>query len=144
MPEIHLRHLLTALADQLINIKNEYSNVRKQEIQDIFIKTYWTKLAFNMEWLTKTLRTCLKEQALKNYCVIKYLILLKNPKHDRYQKGLASMVHTFFDKKSSGGAVKSKIISNQQLAKEIHKPVIRKFEKRNVHSSFIEFFRVLI
>ena len=70
--------------------------------------------------------------------MIKYLILLKNPKHDGYQKGLASMVHTFFDKKSSGDAVKSKIISNQQLAKEIHKPVIRKFEKRNVHSSFIE------
>ena len=26
---------------------------------------------------------------------------------------------------------------NQQLAKELHKPIIRKFEKREVYSSFI-------
>ena len=29
-----------------------------------------------------------------------------NPKYDGYQRGLASMVYTFFDKKSSGGAIK--------------------------------------
>ena len=30
------------------------------------------------------------------------------------------------------------IMSNQELAEELHKPIIRKFEKRNVHSSFID------
>ena len=29
----------------------------------------------------------------------------KNPKYDGYQKGLASMVYKFFDKKTAGGAV---------------------------------------
>ena len=34
----------------------------------------------------------------------------------------------------SGGAVKNEIMQN----KELHKPIIRKFEKRKVHSSFID------
>ena len=46
------------------------------------------------------------------------------------------MFYTFFDKKSSGSSVKSKIMSNQQLTEELPKPIIRKFEKRKVYSSF--------
>ena len=30
-----------------------------------------------------------------------------NPKYDGYEKGLASMVHKFFDKKSKGSDIKS-------------------------------------
>ena len=33
--------------------------------------------------------------------------IAKNPKYGRYQKGLASMVYEFFDKKTSGGTVKN-------------------------------------
>ena len=53
----------------------------------------------------------------------------KNPKYDGYQRGLPSMIDNFFDKQSSGGAVKSEIISKQQLAKELHKLIVRTFEK---------------
>ena len=61
--------------------------------------------------------------------------IAKNPKYDGYQRGLASMVYKFFDKKSSGsGIVNNK--ENIQLAEELHKPIIRKFEKRKVYSSF--------
>ena len=42
------------------------------------------------------------------------------------------MVHKFFVKKTtSDGAIKSR--QNQQLANEIHKPMIRRFEKRIVY-----------
>ena len=45
------------------------------------------------------------------------------------------MVYKFFDKKSEGsGIVNSK--ENIQLAKELHKPIIRKFEKIKMYSSF--------
>ena len=45
------------------------------------------------------------------------------------------MVYTFFDKKSeASGIVNYK--ENIQLAEELHKPIIRNFEKRKVHSSF--------
>ena len=44
----------------------------------------------------------------------------------------------FSKKKTSGETVKNEIISNKELAEELHKPVIRKFEKRKVHSPFID------
>ena len=59
----------------------------------------------------------------------------ENLKYDGYQKNLASMVYKCFDKKSPNGAVNSKTMPNHKLAKEWHKPVIRKFEKRNANSS---------
>ena len=63
--------------------------------------------------------------------------IAKNPKSDGYQRGLASMVYTFFDKKTSGSGTKNENISNKELAEELHKPTIRKFKERKVHSTFI-------
>ena len=68
----------------------------------------------------------------------KACIIAKNSKHDGYQRGLASMVFKFSDETTGGGAVKNGIIQNKELAEEVHKTVIRKFEKRKVHSSFID------
>ena len=48
------------------------------------------------------------------------------------------MVYKFFDKKTSGSGIKNENISNKQLAEELHKPIIRKFKKRKVHSPFID------
>ena len=48
------------------------------------------------------------------------------------------MVYKFFDKKTSGSGIKNENISNNQLAEELHKPIIRKFNKRKVHSAFID------
>ena len=42
----------------------------------------------------------------------------------------------FSIKKPSGGAVKIDIIPNQQLAEELQKPIIRKFEQWKLYSSF--------
>ena len=52
--------------------------------------------------------------------------IAKNPKYDEYQRGLVSMVYKFFDKKSTGsGIANNEIKQNLQLAKELHKPIIR-------------------
>ena len=40
--------------------------------------------------------------------------------------------------KSEGDAVKNEIMSNKELAEESCKPILRKFEKQKVHSSFID------
>ena len=53
--------------------------------------------------------------------------IASNPIYDGYQRGLASMVYRFVDKKSKGSGIKNEIKKNQQLANEIHKPIIRKF-----------------
>ena len=62
--------------------------------------------------------------------------IAKHSKYDGYQRGLASMVYKFFDKKSKGSGVNIPLEFNKQLAKELHKPIIRKFKKRKVYSGF--------
>ena len=61
--------------------------------------------------------------------------IASDPKYDGYQRGLASMVYKFFDKKSSGSGIANE--PNYQLANELHKLIIRKFKKRRVYSSFL-------
>ena len=61
--------------------------------------------------------------------------IAKDPKYDGYQRGLASMVYKFFDSKVLGSGAKL-IPKNEQLANELHKPNIRKFEKRKIYSTF--------
>ena len=69
--------------------------------------------------------------------------IAKDPKYDGYQRGLASMVYTFFDSKVSGSCAK-RIPQNKQLANELNKPVIRKFEKRRIIQHLKIIFGVLI
>ena len=74
----------------------------------------------------------------------KFFKIANNSKYDGYQRGSASTVYEFSDKKISAGngvatlanksAIKS--TSNQQLLNELHKPFIRKFKRRRVYSSF--------
>ena len=51
--------------------------------------------------------------------------IANNPKYNGYQRGSASMVYKFFDKKSKGSCIVNE--QNYQLANELHKPIIRKF-----------------
>ena len=55
-----------------------------------------------------------------------------NPEYDSYQRDLVSMVYKFFDKKSTGSGIASSSI----LADELHKPIIKKINKRKVYSQF--------
>ena len=60
--------------------------------------------------------------------------IVSDQKYDDYQRGLASMVCKFFDKKFSGSGVVNQ--PNYQLANELHKTIIQKFKKRKVYLSF--------
>ena len=82
--------------------------------------------------------------------------IAKIPRYDGYQRGLASMVYKFFDKKSKESGVNmhanDKIKQNQrpldlathQLAKELHKPIIRKIKKEQIIQYLKIIFGVLI
>ena len=73
--------------------------------------------------------------------------------YDGYQRGLASMVYKFFDSKvapldkktmsDKGNAKRAakpssleRTENNKILAEELHKPIIKKFNKRKVSSQF--------
>ena len=52
------------------------------------------------------------------------------------------MVYKFFDKKHSGGVIKS--LSNQQLANDLHKPIIKKNKKKEFILHLKTIFGMLI
>ena len=59
--------------------------------------------------------------------------IARNHGYDGYQRPLASIVYKFCDKKT-----RSEISVHEQLAKELHKPVIKKFKRRKVYARFKE------
>ena len=70
--------------------------------------------------------------------------IASNPEYDGYQRGLASMVYKFFDKKKSIGSGTADPSSLERvaepnslkLADELHKTVIKKFNRRKVYLQF--------
>ena len=77
-----------------------------------------------MIWLIEILKTV--DKFLRD----KAFNIAKDPKYDGYQRGLAFMVYNFFDKKTAGSGIKF------MQQNELHKPIIRKFKKRKVYSTF--------
>ena len=62
--------------------------------------------------------------------------IAKSSKYRGYQKGLASLVYKLFDKNSKGSGVTIQLEFNEQLAKELHKLIIRNFNRRVDFSGF--------
>ena len=48
------------------------------------------------------------------------------------------MVYNFLWQKNSPETVKNELVSNKELAEELRKPIVKKFEKRKVDSPFID------
>ena len=74
--------------------------------------------------------------------------IAKDPNYDGYQRGLASMVYKFFDKKSKGSGgkhVNTKLTpQNQQLGERLHKPIIKNLKKERYRQDLKIIFEVLI
>ena len=65
--------------------------------------------------------------------------IAKNLQYDVYQRGLASKVYKFFDKKTKGRGVtlaNKSISPNEHIAEELHTSITIKFNKRKVYSAF--------
>ena len=160
IPEMHLRQL------QFVYSACGPFTRHKERIKE-FKRTGDTRLLYRNE-LDKA---CFKhDAAYAKYKDVEYRLIsnqklrnsaydiASNPKYDGYQRGLASMVYTFFDskvapldKKTMSGKVNAKSTAepsasarsslertsnNKILAEELHKPVIKKFNKRKVYSQF--------
>ena len=126
--------------DHLLNINKKIQKFKETGDTNYIYKNELDKACFAHDaaysaskYLTK--RT-VADKILKN----RAFNIAKDQKYDGYQRGLASMIYKFFDKKSKGSGAKhvnTKLApQNQQLAEELHKPIIRKFEKRKVHAAF--------
>ena len=137
MPEMHLRQpwftcsacgLFTKNKEKIQKFKEtgDTSDIYKNELH----KAYFQHDMAYGDFKDLTKRT-VADKVLRD----KVFKIASDQKYDGYQWGLASMVYKFFDKKSQGSGLANNK-ENIQLADELHKPIIRKFKKRKVYSSF--------
>ena len=57
--------------------------------------------------------------------------LLANRRYDEYQRALSSIFYKIFDKKTV-----SRMSVKKQPAEKLHKPLTKKFKRRNVYARF--------
>ena len=77
-----------------------------------------------------------KRTAADKFLRDKEINIAKDPKYHEYQRGLVYRLdYKFFDKKTAGSGIKS-MQENEQLAENLHKPIVRKFRKRRMYSTF--------
>ena len=85
-----------------------------------------------------------RRSASENVLRDKAFNIAKNPKYDGFRRGLASMVYKFFDKNSKVSRVNNGIKQNDQLAKELHKPIIKNLKEEKYIHYLKTIFGVLI
>ena len=125
--------------DHLINI-NKIQKFKETGDTNYIYKNELDKACFAHDAAYSDSKDLMKRTVADKILKNRAFSIAKDPKYDGYQRGLASMVYNFFDKKSKGSGVKqvnTKLIpQNEQLADELHEPIFRKFEKRKVYSAF--------
>ena len=128
--------------DPLLKINKELKNLKKTGDTSYIHKNELDKACFQHDMAYGDYKDLAKRTAADKVLTDKAFKIASDQKYDGCQRGLASMVYKFFDKKSQGKRLANK--ENIQLADQLHKPIIRKFKKRKVYSSFRDNIWVLI
>ena len=138
MPEMHLRQpgFTYSVCGLFTKHKQRIQKFMKTGNTDFIYRDELDKACFLHDAAYSDSKDLVKRTQLDKILKNKAFKIANNPKYDGYERGLASMVYKFLDKKSKGSGIKNDVKENQQLANELHKPIIRKFKKRKVYSSF--------
>ena len=139
MPEMHLKQPRFTYSACGPFTKNEERIQKFKETGDTkyIYKNELDKACFQHDMAYGDFKDLAKRTASDKVLRDKAFKIASNPKYDGYQRGLASMVYKFFDKKSAGsGVANNEIKQNLQLTEELHKPIIRNLKKRTVYSGF--------
>ena len=101
------------------------------------------KACFQHDMAYRDFKDLAKRTAADKVLRNKTFNIAKDPKYDGYQRGLASIFYKFFNKNTPGSDIKS-MAQNEKLDEELRKPIIRKFKKGKVYSTFKDNIWVLI
>ena len=127
MPEIHLKQpgFTYSACGPFTKTKEQIQKFKETGDTNYIYKNELDKACFQHDMAYGDFKDLKRRTASDKILRDKAFNIAKNPKYDGYQRGLASMVYKFFDKKSKGsGVVNNEIKQNLQLAKELHKTVI--------------------
>ena len=137
MPEMHLRQpqVVYSACGPFTKNKERIQKFKETGDTSYIYKNELDKACFQHDMAYGDFKDLAKRTAAEKVLRDKAFKIANDQKYDGYQRGLASMVYKFFDKKSQGKGVANNN-ENIQLANELHKPIIKKFNKRKVYSSF--------
>ena len=134
MPEMHLKQLgfTYSTCGPFIKNKERIKKIKETGDTNYIYKNELDKACFQHDMAYGDFKDLKRRTASDKVLRDKAFNIFKSPKYDGYQRGLASVVYNFFDKKSallpdksvSGGGVIIQLECNEQLAKELHKPII--------------------
>ena len=140
MPEMHLRQpgFIYISCEPFTKNKERMQKFKETEDWGYIYQNKLDKACFQHDAAYENFKYLTRRTTSDKISHDKAFSIATNPKYDGYQRRLASIVYKFFDKKTSGGAIKNENMSNKEVAGELHKPIIIKFNKRKVNSSFID------
>ena len=127
MPEMHLRQpgFTYSACGPFTKNKERIEQFMKTGNTDFIYRNELDKACFQHDMAYGKSKDLVKRTQSDKVLRDKAFKIASDPKYDGYQRGLASMVYKFFDKKSKGSGIANE--PNYQLANELHKPIIRKF-----------------
>ena len=144
MPEMHLKQpdFTYSACGPFTKNKERIEKFMQAGNTDFIYRNELDKACFEHDMTYGKSKDLAKRTKSGNVLRDKAFKIANDLKYDDYQRGLASMVYKFFDKKSSGSGIANE--PNYQLANELHKPIIRKFKKEEFIHLLETIFGVLI
>ena len=144
MPEIHLKQsgFTYSACGPFTKNKERIEKFMQTGNTDFIYRNELDKACFQHDMAYGKSKDLVKRTQSDKVLRDKAFKIASDPKYDGYQRGLASMVCKFFDKKSCGSVVVTSVANksvsepNYQLANELHIHIIRKFQRRKVFSPF--------
>ena len=137
MSEMHLKQprFTYSACGPLTKNKERIQKFKETGDTSYIYKNELDKACFQHDMAYRDFKDLTKRTAADKILRDKAFNIASDQKYDGYQRGLASMVYKFFDKKSSGSGrpspsalhANNEIKQNIRLADELHKPIIRKF-----------------
>ena len=112
--------------DRFLKIKERIQKFKETGDRSYIYKNELDKACFQHDMAYGDFKDLAKRTAADKVLRDIAFKIVNNQKYDGYQRGLASMVYKFFDKKSQRKGLASNK-ENIQLANELHKPIIGKF-----------------
>ena len=128
MPEMHLKQpAFTYSVCGLFTINKErIEKFMQTGNTDLIYKNELDKACFQHDMAYGKSKDLVKRTQSDKVLKDKAFKIASNTKYDGYQRGLASMVYKFFDKKSKGSGISASLANkfanepNYQLANELH------------------------
>ena len=127
MAEMHLRQPgFTYACGPFTKNKERIKKFMESSNTDFIYKNELDKACFQHDMAYGKSKDLVKRTQSDKVLRDKAFKIASDPKYDGYQRGLASMVYKFFDKKSKRSGITTNEF-NYQLANELNKPIIKKF-----------------